>query len=182
MKSSWTDTVMAIGTIIAAIAAIIAAVAAVRIPWSINETTADTQTLQLMNELNREIAGIISEKMSLDEKNCKPDNSRDRNRFSYSYISNHSKVEGLVFRLLNEYDYVCLGGNAELFNDEIINQIRGNALSKTWKQYGKYIDEYREKKDSEAWIECDKWLRSVRSNDAYIDEYGEKEDCEERVW
>ena len=158
MKSSWTDVV----TAIAAAAASGAAVAALLIPWRIEEAATDTRTLVLMNDLNREIAGIVTEKNSLDKKNCEDNNIWCEKYFSYSYISNHSKVEAQVFRLLNEYDFICLGGNAERFNNDLINRIRGNALSKTWKQYGKYIEEYRKEKDPDAWIECDEWLKRVQ--------------------
>ena len=84
--------------------------------------------------------------------------------FSHKYISSHSEVEGQVFRLFNEYDHVCLGANEGLFSDKIINKLRGDALSQTWNRYAKYIGEYRKEKGKEnAWMECDKWLKRMRS-------------------
>jgi hypothetical protein len=108
-----------------------------------------------MNDLDWRIADLVSQKIQLDDKKQK----YETERFEYEYISQNADVESVVFKLLNGYDYVCLGGNKNLFNNNIMKDMRGDALKSTWEQYKSYIDTYRNQQKTNAWRECDDWIR-----------------------
>ena len=89
--------------------------------------------------------------------------------FDYRYISKNKEIEGFVFSILNEYETLCLGGNEGILDNKIINLLRGYALEETRKQYGDYIEKFRddqkskkENQDDKAWQPCDDWLDEYR--------------------
>jgi hypothetical protein len=63
--------------------------------------------------------------------------------------------------LLNEYAFVCLGANLNLFSINVIKEMREDALRQTWIDYRSYIGEHREAapENIHAWIECDTLLK-----------------------
>jgi len=137
-------------------AATVMAAAAVSIPLVLDRNARDTRTLELLNDAGRKIGEAVVEKDKLDLENKKEDNAK----FAYDYITSQPKVKTLVYRILNEYDYICLGGNEGLFSNTIIKSLRWDALDQTWKDYRDYIAKHRAFGGSraEAWIECDRWI------------------------
>jgi hypothetical protein len=135
---------------------LVMAAAAVSIPLVLDRNARDTRTLEALNEAGHKIAQAATEKKELDKQNGKV----EPEKFSYSYISSDIAVEAAVFSILNEYDYVCLGGNQRLFSNAIIKRLRWDALNQTWKDYHDYIAEYRKGGGSktDAWKQCDAWL------------------------
>src|SRR5262245_31043399 len=94
----------------------------------------ETRTIETMNDVNRRVSDIVTYKRRYDDEKKTP----EERWFSYSYLHYDKEAEDLVFRLLNEYDYVCLGGNENLFSNDIIKKIRGDALATTWTNYKEY--------------------------------------------
>ena len=185
MKKKWTAAISSVASLIAAFAAVIAAFAAViaafaaviaafaaiNIPHNLHENAKKIKTLEIVNEMNREISDIVFEKIQLDENNCvkmQLENNcvTDEFHFNYQYIKGNTDVERLVYALLNEYAYLCLGGNKDLFDNNIIKQLRGNALNRTWNDYSEYMKQHRRLPGREdAWEQCDAWLKDQR----YVD-------------
>ena len=115
----------------------------------------ETRTIEAMNDVNRRISDIVTYKRRHDDEKKIP----IEKWFDYDYVHADKEVEDLVFRLLNEYDYVCLGGNEKLFSNDIIKKIRGDALQTTWTNYKEYITTYRKAENKpNAWRACDEWL------------------------
>jgi hypothetical protein len=139
------------------IAALVTAAAAVSIPLVLDRDNRNTRTLELLNDVSRKITEAAAKKEELDGKN----QVRAPEKFSYDYIRNHADVMAAVFTILNEYEYVCLGGNQRLFSNPVIKSLRWSALHQTWQDYGTYIAERRGEggDHAKAWIECDKWLQ-----------------------
>jgi hypothetical protein len=139
------------------VATLVMAAAAVSIPLVLDRSARDTRTLELLNEASRRIAEAAGKKDELDIRNRMTGVAR----FSYDYISNNPDVRTAVFNILNEYEYICLGGNQGLFSNSIIENLRWSALDQTWKDYHDYIGQHRKAGGSraEAWIQCDAWLR-----------------------
>jgi hypothetical protein len=146
--------------VLTAIGALGTAVGAIAIPIVLDASTekrhateVDTRTLQMLNDTNREIARILRRQSMLLHAAGDPvlknfeDITRDRDI--------HDTVKGM----LNEYDYICLGGNKNLLNSRIMQDLRGHAIRATWKKYQNYIVKYRDTIDKDAWIECDKWMK-----------------------
>ena len=114
----------------------------------------DSRTLDVMNELDAKASTIVAEKNKLDVQN----KVTGAAQFSAAYIDpNHFDVQTQVYRLLNLYEYVCLGAKENLFSLHIIEQIRGDALRQTWSDYGAYIREQRKRSPAlaDAWRDCD---------------------------
>jgi Domain of unknown function (DUF4760) len=123
-----------------------------------NVIAKETRTLQVMDDLDHKISVIVGTKVQLDHKNQVPDELA----FSSPYIDHpdNRAVQLQVFRLLNIYDFVCLGAKEGLFSEDIIEQMRGDALRQTWADYGSYITAHRKAKPStaRAWDNCDDWV------------------------
>ena len=143
----------AVSTLVAAIAAI--AIPVVLYRWSklqskqSEKREIETRTLNEMNILNRQANRVVTEIMK---------RSNGPQDLTYEKISGNAELEGFVFELLNQYNYVCLGANKGIFASHIILDLRGNALKRTREQYDGYIKEYRVQYDKEAWIEIDNFL------------------------
>lgn len=135
------------------VAAVVTAAAAIAIPIVLYVDARNSRTLNVMNDLDQKASDIVAEKIHLDEVN----GVTGKQRFAPDYIDNHSGVQTQVFRLLNLYDYVCLGGKTNLFSLEVIQQMRGDALRQTWADYGEYIKVHRLQSDQNkrAWENCD---------------------------
>ncbi|MER9300733.1 hypothetical protein NKI38_30330 [Mesorhizobium sp. M0621] len=142
-------------TLINVSAAVITAAAALAIPIVLYVDAKSTRTLDVMNDLDSKASEIVAEKIRLDDLN----KVAGTQRFEPNYIDHkdHYAVQTQVYRLLNLYDYVCLGGKTNLFSLELIQQMRGDALRQTWADYGAYIKAHREKSDQSkrAWENCD---------------------------
>jgi hypothetical protein len=112
-----------------------------------------------MDDLDQEIYELIREKIRLDAKYKVPDSQM----YARSYIDAHPEdVQGVVYRLLNIYDFVCLGAKVQLLSKEIVEDMRGDALRETWKQYGDYIRQRRTVPAGlNAWKQCDNWGEQV---------------------
>ncbi len=144
-----------------------AAVGAILIPYALDQaadqrrdTEVETRTLQVMNDVNREIGKILQEQPALQVK--------DQANLTYEILKRDVKLNGAAIRLLNEYAYVCLGGNKKLLTPGIMKDLRGEAIKQTWTLYKDYIVEFR-KVEREGkppttdrsvlpWIQCDIWL------------------------
>jgi hypothetical protein len=139
-------------------ATLVTAAAAVSIPLVLHRDGRDTRTLEQVNEVSREIGDFVAEKDRLDR--LKKQSGHDR--FSHEYISNDREIEVLVFKILNEYEFICLGGNQRLFSNAVIQNLRWAALDQTWKDYHGYIAQHRKGGGSrtEAWIQCEIWLKN----------------------
>lgn len=135
---------------------LLTAAAAVTIPLVVDANLRDSRTLDVINKANHEIAKALADKAILDKKydTCAP--------YSYRYLSEHLDAEAIVFTVLNEYEYICLGGNEKILNNELIDKLRGNALHETFKDYKDYIEEHRKRVDEDAWQACTQWLSRFR--------------------
>jgi len=142
-------------------ASVVTAAAALSIPLVLDRNARDTRTLDVLNDINRTVGKAIATKIRIDNNNKK---SRPET-YDYSYITNDAAIQGLVFKILNEYDYICLGGNEKLLSNTIIKRLRFDALNQTWSDYGPYMKAHRDSSPSRAaaWIECDRWLRENRA-------------------
>ncbi|CDX38871.1 exported hypothetical protein [Mesorhizobium sp. SOD10] len=136
-------------------AAIVTAIAALAIPIVLYVDAKRNRTLDVMNDLDTKISAIVAEKIRLDALN----GVKGQQRFDPKYIDGdgNSAVQTQVYRLLNLYDYVCLGGKMNLFSLDIIGEMRGDALRQTWADYGPYIKAHRAngEQDKKAWENCD---------------------------
>lgn len=155
---------------ITSIATIVAACGAISIPMVVFDDAKTTRTLDQLNNLNGRISDAVREKNRLD---------KERNRFERDdtfdaeYINKDKDVEIIVWKILNDYAYLCLGGNMDLFDNRVILALRRDSMIRTWTDYGRYISQYRAqdkgalpdlKKD--AWIPCDDWLKAnVKAED-----------------
>ncbi|ESZ21401.1 DUF4760 domain-containing protein [Mesorhizobium sp. L48C026A00] len=136
-------------------AAVVTALAAIAIPFVLFLDAKSNRTLDVMNNLDFRVAEIIDKKRELDEAK-KID---DTDRFSPEYIDavGNEAVQSQVFRLLNLYEGICIGGEEGLFSLDIIEEMRGDALRETWKDYDEYIVAHRKKPGEEhlqAWVGC----------------------------
>ncbi len=121
----------------------------------------DTRTLQAIRDLNDKIAQAVTKKRELDRQNQK----KGADAFDFKYINENEEVQGVVFSILNEYEYLCTGANQKLLSNSIINVLRKDSLHKTWSDYEAYIVQHRKKSEAtrRAWIQCEEWTRANRS-------------------
>lgn len=129
-----------------------APLAAIAIPFVLFLDAKSNRTLDVMNNLDFRVAEIIDKKRELDEAKKEDDTSR----FSPEYIDavGNEAVQSQVFRLLNLYEGICTGGEEGRFSLDIIEEMRGDALRETWKDYDEYIVAHRKKPGEEhlrAW-------------------------------
>ena len=130
------------------------------------ETDVETRTLEILNDVNRRIGMILSIEPKLQRHEGKY-NPAD---FTYDAIRHDDKTNAAAISLLNEYDYICLGGNKELFTPSIMKDLRGQAIRATWVLYKDYIIGFRKAADEDQairtarreipWGECDTWLKN----------------------
>ena len=111
----------------------------------------EARTLRELDELNHRVSASVTVIMQLCS-NCKD--------LVYETISENKELEGHVFAVLNQYEYLCFGANEGLFENNIILSLRGKALKKTQEQYEKYNTTYRDKHDSEAWVQVDRFINA----------------------
>lgn len=145
-----------------AIGALGTALGAIWIPIIIDHTAderhateVETRTLQMVNEVSREIAEIIERNPALGRH----DGKYVVENFTYQAIIKDDKTNAAAIRLLNEYEFVCLGGNKRLFKSDIIKDLRGGATALTWTLYKDYIVESRKEANiPQLWQECELWL------------------------
>jgi hypothetical protein len=130
----------------------------IAIPIVLDKVARDGRTIRIMNETDQRISDILDDKRALDADN----NKTGSERFSFAYLSKNPKAEADVFKLLNIYDFICLGGNQDLLSNKLISIMRQDALKKTWADYHEYIDEHRHlgPETSGAWGQCDIWLKN----------------------
>jgi hypothetical protein len=118
-----------------------------------HHTEVATRTLLMMNEVNREIGKILTGYPTL--RTARSDDAK----FTYDVLSKDPQVNGQLINLLNEYEYVCLGGNMKLLDAETMSGLRGYAIRDTWNQFKNYIQGRRaDRKDKKVWNECEDWL------------------------
>lgn len=143
-------------------AQVVTAASAISIPLVIDQTSRSTRTLDQINDVARRIGDAVADKKKLDEKYEKP---ADSSRYEYSYIKGKPEVEAVVWKVLNEYEYLCLGANTGLLASSIIQGLRHDALKATFADYDSYIKEHRKSdpdRTSRAWIQCQNWLAAQR--------------------
>lgn len=143
---------------ISAAATLITAGAAISIPLIIDSNARATRTLDQLNDLDRKLV----EALTIKQTNDKANNRSEKARYDPGYIKGNPAVEGAVYRILNDYEYVCLGSNKGLFISDIVKSLRWDALASTWVDYRTFIDQHRKEdvpRQGQAWTECDKWLK-----------------------
>lgn len=146
--------------------AVIAALAGIAIPVVLYYATQEIKknesrlalradTLKIMHDLDERIATVLDRKTLLDDKNEK----RGTGAYEANYIRSHPDVESQVFRLLNLYEGICLGVRHGLFDGEIVESMRGDALRLTWRDYKPYIEAHRavSPDNARAWSACEAW-------------------------
>jgi hypothetical protein len=114
-------------------------------------------TLRAMQGLDEKIAVILEKKVELDGKY----GAQGTKRYEAQYIKSHGDVEDQVFRLLNLYEGICNGANQSLFDSELVESIRGDALRATWRDYAGYVDAHRgaASDNARAWNACETWVK-----------------------
>lgn len=72
--------------------------------------------------------------------------------FSYKYIDGNQKIEGYVYKILNSYATIGSASRHDLVDNEVIANLRKDAIISTWNDYKPYIKDYRkEKNKKDAW-------------------------------
>jgi len=115
----------------------------------------DTRTLERMRQLDSVVSKAIYEKSKIDEKNDKsaPD------IYQFSYVNENPDIVSKVLVVLNEYEELCAGANMKLYNNEIIETLRGDSLQATFTDYEPFIHQWRKgPKAKNAWEQCEKYL------------------------
>lgn len=143
------------------------AVGALYIPLALDQaadqrrdTDIETRTLQMLNDVNREIGKLLKEQPTL--------RGDDPAKTTYASIKANPAANAALIGVLNEYDYICLGGNKKLLTPGVMKDLRGEAIKHTWTLYKDYIVEFRKweragkpttnDRNVLPWIQCDIWL------------------------
>jgi hypothetical protein len=136
-------------------AAVVGALAALSIPFAIQRAATTTRTAEQVNEVARIIDDMVEKKVQRDRQNNKSPAATEV--FSPEYVNNADNgVRGFVFKILNEYEYICAGANLGIFREDVIIKIRGDGLMQTWKTYAEFITHRRKLPEGKnAWNECD---------------------------
>jgi hypothetical protein len=123
-----------------------------------NVIAQESRTLQVMDDLDQKISRIIGIKIRLDQKHGM--SNGDEYRSAYIDGPGNRDVQLQVYRLLNIYDFICLGAKEGLFSQDIIEKMRGDALRQTWRDYQSYIADHRKIgiASAHAWDNCDSWI------------------------
>ena len=143
---------------ISAAATLITAGAAISIPLIIDSSARATRTADQLNELDRKLVDTLATKQAADRKNGRTGSTI----YDATYIKSDPVIQGVVYRILNDYEYICLGSNKGLFITEVVKALRWDALASTWADYRQFIDQHRKEniRQAQAWTECDKWLQA----------------------
>lgn len=115
----------------------------------------DTRTLERIRQLDSTISRAVYEKSDLDKRNHKvaPE------IYEYSYVKGDEAVLSKVLLVLNEYEELCAGLNMNLYSQEIVQTLRGDALKSTFIDYKAFISQWRkEPRANRAWKQCEKFL------------------------
>ena len=139
-------------------ASLMIAVATVSIPLVLDRNARAARTMDVLDEVDKYISEAVLKKIVLDTKN----NKKKSAVYDPAYIDaeGNSDVQNLVYGILNKYAYLCTGANMDIFSSDTIKRLRSHALDQTWKDYRRYIDNYRRSGEDreDAWAECDDWL------------------------
>ena len=122
----------------------------------------ETRTLSRLRELDEMVTNAVGKKVELDFTN----KISDEDKYSYSYINNpeNYKVTQQVIIILNQYDELCLGSNLGLYSQNIINDLRIDAMKATFKDYGRFILKWREYPPAkDAWDNCEPLVGDMRT-------------------
>ncbi len=119
-------------------------------------------TLTWANSCFIEIDKAVGEKAMLEKQNIK------KPIYDYKTISELKYLIKPVFMVLNQYSAIGTAWENNLLDLEVVKQLRGDAILKTWNQYEAYIAEYRikEKTDvddsaSNAWVSFENLAREL---------------------
>lgn len=118
-------------------------------------------TLQVMNDVDLRIDAVLTRKRELDIFY----GVAEEKRFSPEYVKKHPEVQDQVRRLLNVYEFVCVGVNKVLLSEEIVLAIRRDAFLKTWDDYRDYMVESRglSPANKESWTDCDRFAEKAKN-------------------
>lgn len=154
MEYNWTDIVGSLSSAVSALAAItipfVLAWWAHRQDRTRKQLSLETRTFRELDNINLRVAESVSQIMRI----CP-----DVGDLTYETISENKELEGHVFTLLNQYEYLCLGANKGLFASDVVEALRGNALARTRQQYHQYISTFRDRHDVDAWRQIDVLLQ-----------------------
>lgn len=115
----------------------------------------ETETLQLMNEVDVRISEITGRKADLDEGWPHP--------FLYDYIIQKTKVRNEVRNLLNAYEFICVGVNKGLLDRDVVKAMRMDALVITFRlDYRSYINRVNaDARNANTWSDCVKLAKEL---------------------
>jgi hypothetical protein len=156
------------------ICAVVGAISALAIPLVLSHNTeiirkndetiaAKARTLEFMQKLDEDIASILAQKTLLDRAN----GVEGERAFSSAYIDDvaHRDVQTQVYRLLNLYEFACIATEDRLFSQDVVEDLRGDALRETWQDYHEYVVAHRgrQSQNSRAWIGCDTLIGKMKT-------------------
>lgn len=138
----------------------------------------ETETLRLMNDVDERISKITAQKDSLDAANRKAlaKDAPPLQIYSYDYISRDSntEVKNEVRKLLNAYEFICVGVNKGLLDIEVVKKMRMDALVLTFRlDYRMYINRVHEDyRYVNTWSDCVELAKKlepeVRNNNSML--------------
>jgi hypothetical protein len=116
------------------------------------------RTLEFLGRLDQDVFSLLERKYDLDHAN----GVKGENSYSIDYIDNpgHYDVQTQVYRLLNLYEFTCIGMKNGLFAKDVVEDMRGDALRQTFLEYQPYILAHRKLKpqNANAWNACDTFI------------------------
>jgi hypothetical protein len=114
-----------------------------------------------VTDLDHRVAELVASKSVLDRTL----NADGEVAFSFGHIDQAPELRKLVYGILNEYEAVCVGVNQNLLSLPIVWAMRGDALIATYKEYGAFITQHRQKKkeNANAWTDCVELVRALDS-------------------
>jgi hypothetical protein len=120
--------------------------------------TRETETLRIMNEVDVRISDIVAIKARLDNERKGEKEWPKGKEFSYDYLKDkkNTDVYNEVRKLLNAYEFVCVGVNKGLLELDVVKKMRMDALVFTFRvDYRKYINQiHKEYKNTDTWSDC----------------------------
>jgi hypothetical protein len=124
-----------------------------------HKQTKETETLRIMNDVDVRITEITATKEALDNSNKKKQPEKEWSKeksFSYDYIVNDTAVYNEVRKLLNAYEFVCVGVNKGLLERDVVKKMRMDALVLTFRlDYRRYINRIHEDfRNVDTWSDC----------------------------
>ncbi len=114
------------------------------------------RTLDRLYKINLEITNAVAHKSIIDREN----NKKNSAKFKYKYINSNLYILPDVLLVLNLYEEVCHGIQLGLFDAEIVEDLRGDALKATFKDYNSFIVKWRNgpEQSKNAWQHCTEYL------------------------